>query len=307
MKKGFTLIEVLVSISLILIIGSMMVSIYIKSFQASNLLYSKETIKLKMLEDINYYANHKNLPEFIDDDSIYQEIHNKDTIFYDGVNSTVKTTFGPVDLTKVSAFSLINSNWVLLPIITTYDSGSIIIAGYYDNIILTYDVVGWDYVKERRFVRPNISIISSFIKPTIDSACTDNGQNIPLTHINVFDSKEGRVFINGFDNQWTTMYYQTPKEMFFKPYLPKLYDYSYINNNIYFNNDAKNNYLLITYKAQDGKNRIQLHKVSNLNEVSLNHNIINILKIKCLTLEYSAEYDDGKKISYIMAVKTNEK
>lgn len=306
MRKGFTLIEVLIAISLILIIGSMMVSIYIKSFQASNLLYTKETIKLKMLEDINYYANHKNLPEFIQDDTIHREIHYENTIFYDGLNSRVKTTFAPIDLTKINASSYINLNWINLPIITACESGSIVIAGHYDNIILTYDVVGWDYIKERRFSRQNSSVVLSFIKPTIDSGSTNNGQDIPLNQINVFDSTEGRIFISGFDNQWVSLYYQTPQGMSFKPYLPKLYDYYYINNKIYFNNDAKNHYVLITYKAQDGKNRIELQKISNLNEVLLNHNILNIIKIKCLTIEYTVEYDQGKKISYIMAVKNNE-
>lgn len=306
MKKGFTLIEILVSIALILIISSMMISIYIKSFQASNLLYSKETIKLKMLEDMSFYANHKNIPMFIQDNTIHQELHIKDTIFYNGVNSVVKTTLGPIDITNINALSYINSSWVILPIISACDSGVITINGYYENIMLTYDLIGWDYVKERRFTRPNTSIILSFIKPEMDSGCTDSGQDIPLNQINVFNSIEGRVFINGFDNQWATLYYQTPKQMIFKTYIPKLYDYSYINNHIYFKNESKNHYLLITYKDIDNKNRIEMVKVSNLNDVSLNHNILNIIKIKCLTLEYSTEYDQDKKISYMIGVKNND-
>ena len=79
-NKGFTLIEVLVSITLIAIIWTMMVTAYISSLKASRDLYLREQTKLTLLEYVDYCANSNFLPSIIENDQILLEKHFIETL-----------------------------------------------------------------------------------------------------------------------------------------------------------------------------------------------------------------------------------
>jgi len=92
-KKGFTLIEVIVVLGIIMIVGLMMAYSYTNSLKLSKDLYLKEQTKLSLIEYINYCADNNMLPEVIEGDQIYKELHiDGKNLYNDGI-TTKFTTF----------------------------------------------------------------------------------------------------------------------------------------------------------------------------------------------------------------------
>ena len=126
-KRGFTLIEVLIALTIITIIGTMMVYAYGGSLKASRDLYFKEQTKLSLLEYMDYCANNSLLAEVIDKNEIYNEKHIMGiNLFNDGINSRLSSFFGPIDISSLETYSLVDDIWVPVSAVAT-ESGAITI------------------------------------------------------------------------------------------------------------------------------------------------------------------------------------
>lgn len=298
-KDGFTLVEVLVSLAIIALIGTMMVNAYISSFRVSRSLYTREQTKLTLIEWCYYCSNNFLLPEKIIGNSIFNEIHIENiNLFNDGVNSRLKTFFGPIDSSSFQAKYFDGTKWVIVSS-EVKNSGAIEIKGVYPKILVSYNVIGWNYIKDRRFNYGN-DIILSYVDFNLKYAVTDDGLDIPIQDINIINIKEGRIKISTNNNKWITLYYQIPKGIIFNITKPDFDIYSYNNNIITFNSDVQNHYILVSYNK-----KTEVIKCNSFNQAILSDNIDCIHNIKGLTIETQALWE-GRKISYISAVQNND-
>jgi len=295
-RKGFTLVEVLVAVAIIVLIGTMMVNAYISTFRASKSLYDREQMKLTLLEWTDYCSNSPLLPKKIVGDNISEELHlDNVNLFNNGTDSRFKTFFGPIDNNSVKVKSFDGVNWVATTVTAT-DSGTVEIKGIHNKIIVSYNVLGWNYIKDRRFNYGN-TIILSYGSFDLRFAATDDGIDIPIKDITIFNVKDGRIIITTNKDKWITLYYRIPKNTIFNVIKPDGGSYSYSNNIITFNSDIQNHYVLVSYNK-----RTELVKCNSLKQAILSENIDYIYNIECITIETQALWE-GRKISYISAVK----
>lgn len=306
MNKGFTLIEVLISLAIILIILGMVVYSYTGILMYSNDLYLREKNRLMLLEYINYYSDIKIFPKIIQNNTISREEHlDGINLFNDGVNTRLKTFFGPIDINSVIVYGFNGTSWVSL-IASSTRSGSIKIVGLYDHVFISYKVIGWDYIRDRRYNYGN-AITLSYINPIIDSAITDEGIDIPISDINIFNASEGHLSL-GSDtkDKWINFYYKTPVYTSFQVKRPNVLDCSYFGSIISFNKIAHGHFVLVNYYDMDNIYRSELDCINLLNNVKLSYEIKNIIDIKCLTIECLSEYDSSnkyrRKISYMKVI-----
>lgn len=303
-RKGFTLVEVLVSLTIIIIIGGMMVYAYLGTLNASRNLYLKEQTKLTLLEYMNYYSKIPLFPITVKNDRVIGEKHiDGVNLFNDGTNTRLKTFFGPIDTTSIVASSFNGALWVPVPIVAT-DSGAVSIVGLHKRIILAYQVIGWDYIKDRRY-NYGSTMILSYTKPILDSAVTDDGIDIPLSEINMFNSTEGRIVVTTNQNKWINFYYKTPLPMSFRIERPDVMDCSFTGKIISFHQDVKDHYVLTNYRDISGIYQKETVKVTALNQAIMSNDILDLVDIQCLTIEGLAEWDN-KHIGYITVVNSND-
>jgi len=307
-RRGFTLIEMVICLTIILIITTFSASAYIGVVKASRDNYHKEQTRITLTEYTNYYAMQDNLPWVIMDSTISQEYHKKD-LYNDGTNTRFKTCFGPIDITSIALEKYENNGWInLLDFIAT-PSGAVTIAELCNKIRIKYNVLGWDYLKDRRFTYPNRDIILNYIKPEILFAVTDDGRDVLLSDIHVTNAGEGRLVMSNNPNQWITIYYRVPRYINIQFYRPDL-SFSVINNNIVsFNNSCRDNIVKIKYLYKDSlgntKSNNETLQVVN-NKITLQYNPTTITFIRCMSLSGRATWKTEKYeryINYLMAVR----
>jgi len=308
-KKGFTLIEVIVVLGIIMIVGLMMAYSYTNSLKLSKDLYLKEQTKLSLIEYINYCADNNMLPEVIEGDQIYKELHiDGKNLYNDGITTKFTTFFGPIDINTIDIYSYNGVNWVPIVFSSATESGAIIVQGVHTKISISYKVFGWDYIKDRRY-NYGTTMILSYVRPTIASAVTDDGVDVPLSNINIFNAEEGRIVISSSVNKWINIYYKSPRDIIFQIYRPNVENYSFSGNIITFNSPAMNHYILVNYRTISNINRRDIVKISSLNQAMVSDTISVINNIQCLTIEGIADWESGKyrkKIGYIMMVRQND-
>lgn len=309
MNKGFTIVEVLVSLSIILIIGGMMIYSYTGCLKASRDLYLREQTKLTLLEYMSYYSEAPLLPGVIQGDKVWSEKHiDGINLFNDGTNTRFRTFFGPIDPSSIVVSSFDGFAWSPVTFSAT-DSGAVLVSGIHRHIVLSYQLVGWDYVRDRRY-NYGTSMILSYKNPIIDSVVTDDGIDIPLSDIQILNSSDSRVIVSTNVNKWVNLYYKTPINNSFRIERPNVNDYSFSENVISFNQDIKDHYISVSY-LDDAFNiyETEMVKVNSFNQAILSRNILKINNIECLTIKALAEWHTeqySKNIGYITVVNPND-
>lgn len=296
--KGFTLVEVLVSIAIIAIIGIMMSYAYIGSLKASNSLYIKEQIKLTSSEYMNYCSNNIYLPRIIDGNYVSDELHVIGyNLYNDGLNTRFSTFFGPIDRSTIIIRAFNGVVWSVVPALVT-SSGSVNIVGIYEKAIISYNILDLYYIRDRRY-NYGTPIVLSYIRPSIDFAITDDGFDIPISNINILSLENGQISINSNYNKWINIYYKIPRSVKFEIYRPDVTKYSISGNIINFNIPVEDHYVLVSYESINGIYYSEIVKASSLNQAIVSDSINYIDKIDCLTIECIAQYQDGKYMKEI--------
>lgn len=281
MRKGFTLVEILVVIAIISIAGSLIVKSYIGINKASKDLYIKEQYKLTLLEYLDYCSNN-NTSESITKYSIKNEYHNN-------VNNNFRTFFAPIYVDSLSAEVYNNGFWQPISC-STKRSGSVNIPGNYDKIRISYNISDWGYIRDRRYNSGN-NITLSYTKPNIDFIITDNG-----TEINNYNLLEnGIIKINNNIGEWVNIYYKLPREFDISIYKPDISNYSIEDNKIIFEHNVSGHFMLVNYNYC----KSEIVKADSTNTIILPEYIEDVNNIKCISIEGIVNFDN-KTIRYFL-------
>lgn len=281
MKKGFTLVEILVVIAIISIAGSLIVKSYIGINKASKDLYIKEQYKLTLLEYLDYYSNN-NLAESIVRESIKNEYH-------DNVNNNFRTFFAPIDVNSLSAEIYSNGFWIPISC-SSKRIGSVNIPGNYDKVRISYNILDWGYIRDRRYnYGKNMTL--SYSNPNIDFIITDNG-----TEINNYDIfKGGIIKVNSNFGEWLNIYYKLPREFNISIYKPDINNYSIKDGNIIFESNVSDHFMLVNYNYC----KTEIVKADSNNTITLSEYVEDINNIKCISIEGIVNFDN-KTIRYFL-------
>jgi len=291
-RKGFTLLEVLIALTIfafgILIVLNLLI------VNGKVILENKYRIQAQNLLLTTLYdcANAPDMPYIVEGEHVIWEIHSS------SVNNQLKTFFGPISTSTVVIEYWENNNWLIYNDFIAQPSGAILLNNSFPITRLSYDVLGWDYIREKRrnFMGENLYL--SYTDMDIQYMVTDGGEDVNLNLSTIIDSSRAIIQVNAYDLEWITFYYKKPKDFVCSIYRPNINNFTLTDNIVHFETpNLQGWWVKIIYQYEDSIGNMitktELLLVDINNEVSLAHMIApnQILECRSLTLEGKVSWD----------------
>jgi prepilin-type N-terminal cleavage/methylation domain-containing protein len=286
LKAGFTLVEVLVALAIF--VGAILIILQLLSVSGKVIIENKTRMQTQdlLLNTLYTCANSKNMPYIVQNKNVEYEFHSD--------VSTIKTFFGPIDTTSVLVQYFAADEWHDLSTFSAQTSGAIDLNDHYDKIVVSYTIEDWDYIREKRRNLVDRNIYLSYSDVDVEFMVTDDGENVPLSDLQIIDNSKGIVNVSSHSGEWIHFYYHIPKNIECVIIRPDMRGFTVNENVLEFDSNLVGMRTKIVYSYMDGPDtyvKTEIQTVSDSNNITLEYTPVNIQTIRSLTIQGLAQWN----------------